>query len=114
MAQESEAIMNVMHEGRIFTPPQTMKDAYINSFQQYKKLYNESIRNPEKFWEKQAKIISWYEPWREVLQWNPPNAKWFVEGKLNACFNCVDRHITTSKKIKLPLSGNLKMGRQEH
>ena len=50
--------------------------------------------NPERFWAKMAKEnVSWFTPWKKVLQWNPPAAKWFVGGKLNVSYNCLDRHL---------------------
>ncbi len=54
-------------------------------------IYNRSL---EDFWTKEAnERISWFEPWKQLLEWKPPYAKWFIGGKLNVCFNCVDRHV---------------------
>jgi len=51
-------------------------------------------QNPEKFWAARAKEnITWFSPWKKVLQWKPPFAKWFVGGKLNVSYNCLDRHL---------------------
>ena len=51
-------------------------------------------KNPERFWAKMAKEnLSWFTPWKKVLDWKPPFAKWFVGGKLNVSYNCVDRHL---------------------
>jgi acetyl-CoA synthetase len=51
-------------------------------------------RSVEDFWTREAnERISWFEPWKELLDWKPPYAKWFIGGKLNVCFNCVDRHV---------------------
>jgi acetyl-CoA synthetase len=60
-------------------------------------LFKEAMEDREAFWANQASILDWFEPWQDVLQWNPPNAKWFVGGKLNACYNCLDRHMYTEK-----------------
>jgi acetyl-CoA synthetase len=50
--------------------------------------------NPEKFWAKMAnENVSWFTPWKKVLDWKPPFAKWFVGGKLNVSYNCLDRHL---------------------
>ena len=58
----------------------------------------------EEFWDQQAKDkISWFEPYDTVLEWNIPYAKWFVGGKLNACYNCVDRHVENGKGDKVAL-----------
>src|SRR5207253_2273990 len=54
----------------------------------------ESIDDPEGFWSRQAEAeLVWFKPWKQVLQWKVPNAKWFVGGQLNVSFNCLDRHL---------------------
>jgi acetyl-CoA synthetase len=68
--------------------------------EQYEKLYRASIKDPEKFFAGQAAELAWFRPWKRVLDWKPPFAKWFVGGKINACYNCVDRHLTTHRKNK--------------
>jgi acetyl-CoA synthetase len=71
---------------------------------QYRALYNESIRQPEKFWGRAAKEeLVWFKPWKKVLQWKLPNAKWFVGGRLNVSFNCLDRHLGTPVANKAAL-----------
>ncbi|MFT5207596.1 MAG: acetyl-CoA synthetase [Candidatus Omnitrophota bacterium] len=55
-------------------------------------IYKEASANPLKYWEDWAKQLEWSKPWSKTLEWNPPHAKWFVDGKINACVNCVDRH----------------------
>lgn len=62
--------------------------------------FEEARRDKEAFWAKQAACLSWFEPWNKVLEWHPPYAKWFVEGKLNACYNCLDRHMTGEMRHK--------------
>lgn len=61
----------------------------------------------EAFWEKQAECLDWFTPWDRVLEWNPPYAKWFCGGQLNACYNCLDRHMKTpiAKKTALIWEG---------
>ena len=57
--------------------------------------------DPEKFWSELArKELHWFKPFSKGLEWNPPTAKWFSDGSLNACFNCVDRHATGERKSK--------------
>jgi acetyl-CoA synthetase len=71
---------------------------------QYRALYNESIRQPEKFWGRAAKEeLVWFKPWKKVLQWKLPNAKWFIGGRLNVSFNCLDRHLGTPVANKAAL-----------
>ncbi len=57
-------------------------------------------QNPERFWEGEAKALEWISPWNRVLEWNPPHAKWFVGGKLNASVNCLDRHLRGPRRNK--------------
>ena len=59
-----------------------------------------SLENPEAYWAEQARQLDWFKTWDKVLRWEPPFAKWFVGGVLNACYNCVDRHVKTWKKDK--------------
>ena len=63
---------------------------------EYRKIYNESIRSPEKYWAEQAKNeLVWFKPWKKVLQWKEPFAKWFVGGQLNLSANCLDKWLDT-------------------
>ena len=60
-------------------------------------------RIPEAFWEEFARELDWIEPWQTVLEWTPPHAKWFVGGKLNAAYNCLDRHLAGPRRNKAAL-----------
>ena len=73
----------------------TKNRAHIGSIEEYKKMYEYSIEKPEAFWEEQAERISWFKKWNSVWDWdfNKANVKWFEGAKLNACYNCVDRHV---------------------
>ena len=85
-------ITSVLHEIRVFKPRKEFaKTARIKSLAQYRKLYNESIKSPEKFWANQAKNeLIWFKPWKKVLLWKEPFAKWFVGGRLNVSYNRLD------------------------
>jgi len=61
--------------------------------EEYRRLYSRSISDPEGFWSEHGLILDWFKPWNKVLEWAAPDAKWFVGGILNACHNCVDRHV---------------------
>ena len=74
--------------------------ARISSMTQYRRLWRESIDQPEKFWAREAGELVWRQPWKEVLEWKAPEAKWFVGGKLNVCENCVDRHAFGERRNK--------------
>ena len=69
--------------------------SHISNMDKYKKMYETSINDPLGFWEKAAERISWYAPWNAVSNHDFVNGKieWFAGGKLNACYNCIDRHI---------------------
>lgn len=98
---EEENITSVMEESRLFKPSkENSKNSYISSFDEYKKLYNESISNPEKFWGNIASELHWFKKWKTVKNWKAPNAKWFDGGKTNIAYNCLDRHLTTWRRNK--------------
>ena len=67
----------------------------INSFEEYEKEYEKSIKNPEGFWEEKAHNFTWQKKWNKVLSWDftTPEIKWFEGGKLNITENCLDRHL---------------------
>ncbi|MGA8210242.1 MAG: acetate--CoA ligase [Nocardioidaceae bacterium] len=79
-----------MHEERHFDPPADLAEhANVTA-----EAYEEADRDRLAFWGKQAERITWAEPFTDVLDWSdPPFAKWFVGGKVNAAYNCVDRHV---------------------
>ncbi len=90
-------IESVLHESRRFDPPADFPEriggAYISSMEEYKRLHERSLRDPEGFWGEVAKGFHWFKPWSRVLDWKCPDAKWFVGATTNLCFNCVDRHV---------------------
>ncbi len=86
----NEALSNLAHEERRFAPPA----AFAEHANLTAASYDEATADRLGFWEKQAERLSWDTRWDQVLDWsNPPFAKWFVGGKLNAAYNCVDRHV---------------------
>ena len=83
---------------KIFPPENTnypISNAHISSMEQYQKMYDESVADPEGFWANVAERITWYKKWDTVREYDFVNAniKWFDGGKLNACYNCLDRHV---------------------
>jgi len=58
-------------------------------------------RGFDEFWTKEAERIAWFEPWKQLYEWKPPYAKWFIGGKLNVCYNCVDRHVERGGRDKV-------------
>jgi acetyl-CoA synthetase len=63
-------------------------------------IYDRALRDPEGFWADEAKKLDWFTPWNKVLEWKAPWAKWFVGGKLNVAYNCVDRHAHSPRRNK--------------
>ncbi|HEX8077682.1 MAG TPA: acetate--CoA ligase [Chthoniobacterales bacterium] len=91
-------------EKRVFNPPpEFAKRARIGSMAEYQRLYRESIDEPEKFWAREAEELVWRKKWDRVLEWNAPYAKWFVGGELNLSENCLDRHLTGSRRNRAAL-----------
>ena len=103
----TQNITSVSGESSKMPPPAEFKSqASIGSFAEYRRLYNESVNAPEKFWSRQAKeLLLWKKPWKKVLDWKPPFAKWFVGGKLNVAENCLDRHVEASMAFPNPFGG---------
>lgn len=94
-------ITSILIEDRVFKPSANFsKEAHIKSLSEYRKIYHSSMRNPQKFWSKVASELAWFKRWKKVLIWKPPFAQWFVGGKLNVSYNCLDRHVSTWRKNK--------------
>ncbi len=89
----NQDLESTLNETRVFPPPPDFAaHAHIPSLGAYEDLYARSIADPESFWAAAARELHWFQPWSKVLEWNLPHAKWFVDGKLNLSYNCVDRH----------------------
>lgn len=101
----SPTIESVLHEERLFNPPAAFsQQAHIKSLEEYEQLYAHAKADPQKFWADLAtKELHWFEKWHTVLEWQPPFAKWFLGGKLNISYNCLDRHLSTWRKNKAAL-----------
>lgn len=85
---------------QVFKPPvEFQKKANIQS----KDIYQEASQEREVFWDQQAHCLDWFHPWNKVLEWNPPFAQWYLGGKLNACYNCLDRHLNSTHRNKTAL-----------
>jgi acetyl-CoA synthetase len=104
MAQPKSAtaapIEALLREKRKFPPSKSfVKRALVSKAS----VYAEAARNPVRFWEARARELTWFKPWKRALEWKPPYAKWFVGGKLNVSYNCLDRHVATSRRTKAAL-----------
>ncbi|MEI7999602.1 MAG: acetyl-coenzyme A synthetase N-terminal domain-containing protein, partial [Candidatus Omnitrophota bacterium] len=91
---------DLWHESRSFDPPQIFK---IQANVKDPSIYQQAKEDPLKFWEECARRLHWYKPWNKVLEWNKPFAKWFLGGKLNASYNCLDRHIKAHQGNKVAI-----------
>ncbi|MCG0238276.1 MAG: acetate--CoA ligase [Firmicutes bacterium] len=94
---EREHLEALLQESRLFPPPpEFAARANVNS----PDIYAEAARDRLAFWARQAERLHWFRKWDQVLQWDPPFAKWFVGGKLNAAYNCLDRHLDSWRRTK--------------
>jgi len=89
----------VMQEDRVFPPSAEFSArARIKSMDEYKRLWDEAAADPPAFWARLAKSeLHWFEPFSKALEWDEPFAKWFVGGKTNASYNCLDRQVAQGR-----------------
>jgi acetyl-CoA synthetase len=93
----NDALSNLLHEERRFPPSEEFaRDAVAKA-----DLYDEAAKDRLAFWEEQAKALQWDKEWDQVLDWQPPFAKWFIGGRLNVAVNCVDRHVEAGNGDKV-------------
>ncbi len=90
-------IDSTLREKRVFQPPTPVSLGFpkwhVPSIEDYRALHARSIADPNGFWREEGARLSWFHPFEHVLEWEPPDAKWFGGGTTNACYNCVDRHV---------------------
>ncbi|HUQ04563.1 MAG TPA: acetate--CoA ligase [Kofleriaceae bacterium] len=99
-----DAIESVLQETRLFPPPASFSaQARVSSMAAYEALAARAAAEPERFWAEVASELSWSEPWKRVLEWELPDAKWFLGGKTNVSVNCLDRHLDGPRRNKAAL-----------
>ncbi|MEO6964581.1 MAG: acetate--CoA ligase [Acidobacteriaceae bacterium] len=99
--QPDTSLQSLLHELRVIPPPEEFASkAHIRSLADYESLYRRSIEDPEEFWAAAANELHWFEPWTKVLEWNEPWAKWFVGGKMNLAYNCLDLQVERGRGDK--------------
>ena len=99
--QDPSTIKSVLTETRIFPPSAEFQSrARIKSMEEYHRHRAEAEADPEGWWASQAERLHWFQKWDKVLEWNLPFAKWFVGGKTNVAYNCLDRHLETWRRNK--------------
>ena len=98
-------IESILQEKRLFPPTAAFsQNAQIKSLEEYQQLCDRANSDLPKFWAELAEQeLHWFQKWDTVLDWQPPFAKWFVGGKTNISYNCLDRHLTTWRKNKAAL-----------
>jgi acetyl-CoA synthetase len=90
-------IDHLLQENRRFAPSEAWtKSANITD----PRVYERAARDPEAFWAEFARELEWIRPWDSVLKWDPPYARWFDGGQINASANCLDRHVRTARRNK--------------
>ncbi|MER3451789.1 MAG: acetyl-coenzyme A synthetase, partial [Thermus sp.] len=99
-----ERIEALLKEGRVFYPSEAFKaQAHINSLEEYERLYRESLEDPEGFWGRVAQELPWFEPPKKVLEGELPHPRWFLGGKLNLSYTCLDWHVQNGRRNKAAL-----------
>ena len=88
-----DSIENLSQENRLFPP----SPAFAAQSNAKPDLYTRAESDRLTFWEEQARELTWDKPWDQVLEWNPPYAKWFGGGKINASVNALDRHVAAGR-----------------
>ena len=107
MAEESVSITSMQAEGRLIPVPERVSQgAHISSMAEYEAMYKRSVEDPEGFWADAAEeYIHWEKKWDKVVEydWSVPWTKWFLGGKTNMSYNCLDRHLTDGRRNKAAL-----------
>ncbi|HOQ05898.1 MAG TPA: acetate--CoA ligase [Anaerohalosphaeraceae bacterium] len=108
--QTSKGLKSLLTENRTFPPPASIRaNAWVNSMEQYQKMWEQSINEPDKFWLQQAEMLTWFKkPTKSlVYTWNTKARKiehtWFADGSLNVSYNCLDRHLGTPVENKVAI-----------
>jgi acetyl-CoA synthetase len=97
----TDAIETRLKEDRRFEPSEAFKKhARVRSSEDYKKLYEQSLSEPEAFWREQTKDLVWRKPWTSFSEWTLPKAKFFVGAELNVTESCLDRHLANEARTK--------------
>src|SRR6266545_29158 len=92
MTEVQQHIAALLSEERVFEPP---PDFVAKALVKDRSIYEEAEADYQGFWAEQAERLTWFRTWDSVMEWTPPWVKWFSGGTLNACYNCLDRHVET-------------------
>jgi acetyl-CoA synthetase len=95
--EQRQAIESFLHEERVFPPPTAtslgMSRWRVDGAEAYSRLCARALEDPRGFWGEAAAELDWFEPFQQVLEWNAPDARWFVGGRTNVAYNCLDRQV---------------------
>lgn len=94
MAQDGSSGIEIFYGGGTVIPPSPEFTASANATEN---LVRRAAADPIGYWEDEARKLSWFQSWDKALEWNAPDAKWFVGGKLNVSYNCLDRHVEAGR-----------------
>jgi len=109
-----EDFTSVLKEKRVFRPSKSFsRNANVKGMQEFRKIYRDSIKNPEKFWAEMALQLDWFRKWDRVLAKKGDFYKWFANGKLNVSYNCLDRHIKAGKGNRIALIWESETGKSK-
>jgi acetyl-CoA synthetase len=101
MGREDPSVFDdLLREEREFPPPAALREKAVV---RDKAIYETAAKDPEKFWESEARALTWFQPWTKVLEWAPPHARWFLGATMNLAYNCLDRHLEGSRRNKAAL-----------
>ena len=93
-------VENLLNENRLFPPPEDFKAKALYTDES---ISAKALADPSAYWVSHAERLDWFEKWKQVLDWRPPFSRWFVGGKINACYNCLDRHINAGLGDRLAI-----------
>jgi acetyl-CoA synthetase len=96
-SSSSNTLDTLLQEHRLFPPsPEFSRAAHVSE----ESIYREAAADPEAYWARWADELHWFRRWDSVLEWEAPHAKWFVGGRLNAAYNCLDRHLEGDRRLR--------------
>lgn len=98
-ANKDEVLLKV---NKIYNPPERVLEKVLITAEEFDRMYEESIKDPEGFWSRLAENeLHWFKKWEKIREWEFPNYRWFIGGKLNITYNCLDRHVKNGKRNKV-------------
>ncbi|NTU71986.1 MAG: acetate--CoA ligase [Coriobacteriia bacterium] len=117
MSDASAGFESVQADGVVIEPAAWVREnSWVSSMEQYDEIYNRSVEDPEGFWADMAtELVHWEKPWDKVLEWEfeTPKVEWFIGGRTNVAYNCLDRHLTAGRRNKAAIIWESDEGRSK-